>query len=120
MEDAVSALAPPAKQQAPSSQPPPAISVAPAGADSYPGSKPVDVKNANLPDIGIPVAGEVYSTSDSVSTVVSYYTQRYPDAQVMEISGQKIIAVSSQGVVKVIAVGTTGEETRIAIVQPRN
>jgi hypothetical protein len=120
VEDAVSALAPPTKQQAPSSQPTPAISVASVGSDSYPGSRPVDVKNANLPDIGIPVAGEVYSTSDSVATVVSYYTQRYPDAEVMEISGQKIIAVSSQGVTKVIAVGTTGEETRIAIVQPHN
>jgi hypothetical protein len=92
--------------------------VASTESDRYPGSQPVEVKNADLPDIGIPVAGAVYSTADSISTVVSYYTQRYPDAEVMEISGQKIIAVSRPGVTKVIAIGTTGEETRIAIVQP--
>jgi hypothetical protein len=78
----------------------------------------VEVKDANLPDIGIPVAGEVYSTSDSVPTVVSYYTQRYPDAQVMDISGQKVIAVNRPDVTKVIAVGTSGQDTRIAIIQP--
>jgi hypothetical protein len=38
----------------------------------------------------------------------------------MEISGQKIIAVNRPGITKVIAIGTTGGETRIAIVQPRN
>jgi hypothetical protein len=79
----------------------------------------VEVKNADLPDIGIPVAGEVYTTSDSLSTVISYYTQLYPDAQVMEISGQKVIAVDRPGGAKVIAIGTTGKETRIAIVQQR-
>jgi hypothetical protein len=126
VEKALTALTPPAKQSASSdkqsalpTQPQEAPSEAPSGSDRYPGSKPVEIKDANLPDIGIPVAGEVYSTSDSIPTVISYYTQRYPDAQVMEISGQKIIAVSRPGVTKVIAIGTTGEETQIAIVQPR-
>lgn len=125
VQKALTAMTPAAKQSAPSatqsvsSSPQETVpSAAPSGTDRYPGSQPVEVKNADLPDIGIPVAGEVYSTSDSVSTVVSYYTQRYPDAQVMDISGQKVIAVSRPGVTKVIAVGTTGQETRIAIVQP--
>ena len=127
VQKALTAMTPPAKQSAPSatqsvsSSPQETVpSAAPSGTDRYPGSQPVEVKDANLPDIGIPVAGEVYSTSDSVPTVVSYYTQRYPDAQVMDISGQKVIAVSRPGVTKVIAVGTTGQETRIAIVQPHN
>jgi len=125
VQQALTALTPTAKQSAPpatqnvSSSPQETVpSAAPSGADRYPGSQPVEVKDANLPDIGIPVAGEVYSTSDSVSTVVSYYTQRYPDAQVMDISGQKIVAVSRPGVTKVIAVGTSGSDTRIVIVQP--
>jgi hypothetical protein len=127
VQKALTALTPPAKQSAPpatqsvpSSPQETGPSAAQSGTDRYPGSQPVEVKDANLPDIGIPVAGEVYSTSDSVPTVVSYYTQRYPDAQVMEISGQKIIAVSRPGVTKVVAVGTTGQETRIAIVQPHD
>jgi hypothetical protein len=122
VEKALAAMAPPAKQSAPSARQE-TPSAAPAGdsqgSDRYPGSQPVEVKDAGLPDIGVPVAGEVYSTSDSVPTVVSYYTQHYPDAQVMDISGQKVIAVSRPGMTKVIAIGTTGEETRIAIVQPR-
>lgn len=122
VERALATMAPPAKQSAPSA-PQETPSAAPAGdppgSDRYPGSQPVEVKDASLPDIGIPVAGEVYSTSDSVPAVVSYYTERYPDAQVMEISGQKVIAVSRPGMTKVIAIGTAGEETRIAIVQPR-
>ncbi len=36
----------------------------------------------------------------------------------MEISGQNIIAVDRPGETKVIAIGTSGSETRIAIVQP--
>jgi hypothetical protein len=123
VENALTTLAPQGKPRDTSSQPPPASSVvstevASPGADRYPGSQPVEVKNADLPDIGIPVAGEVYSTTDSLATVISYYTQRYPDAEVMEISGQKIIAVNRPGMTKVIAIGTTGAETRIAIVQP--
>ena len=40
--------------------------------------------------------------------------------EVTEINGQKIIAVSRPGATKVFAIGTTGPETRIAIVQPAN
>jgi hypothetical protein len=93
---------------------------APTGSDRYPGSQPVNVDTSGIPDIGIPVVSEVYTTSDSVATVVSYYRQRYPDARVTEINGQQIIAVDRPGAVKVIAVGSNGQETRIAIVQPGN
>ena len=120
VENALTSLAPRGKQRDPSPQSPAASPVVSAESDRYPGSQPVEVKDANLPDIGIPVAGEVYSTTDSLATVIGYYTQRYPDAEVMEISGQKIIAVNRPGITKVIAIGTTGGETRIAIVQPRN
>ena len=113
VQSALSTMAQSGKQQ-----PPPAASVVSSDSDRYPGSQPVEVKDANLPDIGIPVASEVYTTSDSVSTVISYYRQRYPDAEVTEMNGQKIIAVSRPGATKVIAIGTTGSETRIAIVQP--
>ncbi len=101
---------PPAQQQ-------PAPSV-PTGSDRYPGSQPVDVDTAGIPDIGVPIASEVYTTSDSVTTVVNYYRRRYPDARVTEINGQQIIAVDRPGAIKVIAVGSNGQETRIAIVQP--
>jgi hypothetical protein len=95
----------------------PAPSV-PAGSDRYPGSQPVTVDTSSIPDIGIPVSSEVYTTSDPVATVVSYYRKRYPDARVTEINGQQIIAVDRPGAIKVIAVGSNGQETRIAIVQP--
>ena len=91
-----------------------------SGADRYPGSQPVNVDNAPMPDIGISVSKEVYSTSDSVATVIGYYRQRYPDAQVMEINGQNVIAIDRPGDTKVIAIGTTGQETRIAMVRPAN
>ena len=90
----------------------------PPGSDRYPGSEPIKVENANLPDVGIPVATAVYTTSDSVSAVISYYTQRYPDAEVTEVNGQNIVAVNRPGATKVIAIGSSGSETRIAIVQP--
>lgn len=89
-----------------------------SGSDRYPGSQPVEVKDVSLPDIGVPIASEVYSTSDSVSTVVDYYRRRYPEAEVTEVNGQKIVAVNQTGATKVIAIGSTGSETRIAIVQP--
>jgi hypothetical protein len=89
-------------------------------ADRYPGSQTIDMKEAAIPDFGIPVSNQVYSTSDSLATVMAYYKQLYPDAQVMEISGQNIIAVDRPGETKVIAIGTSGSETRIAIVQPGN
>jgi hypothetical protein len=108
------------RQRDPSLQQLPAPSAVSSDSDRYPGSQPVEVKDANLPDIGIPVASEVYTTSDSLSTVISYYRQRYPDAEVTEMNGQQIIAVSRPGATKVIAIGTTGSETRIAIVQPAN
>lgn len=101
----------------------PAQSQAPAAApesDRYPGSQPVNIDNADLPNIGIPIAKEVYSTSDSVSTVIAYYRQRYPEAQVMEVNGQNIVAVDKPGATKVIAIGTSGQETRIAVVRPAN
>lgn len=124
VQNALTTLAPQGKQKDPQKDPspqqPPAPTVVATDSDRYPGSQPVEVKNADLPDIGIPVAGEVYTTADSLSTVINYYTQRYPDAEVLEISGQKVIAVNRPGVTKVIAIGTTGEETRIAIVQPRH
>jgi hypothetical protein len=91
-----------------------------SAADRYPGSQPLDMKDAAIPDVGIPVSNQVYSTSDSLATVMAYYKQLYPDAQVMEISGQNIIAVDRPGETKVIAIGTSGSETRIAIVQPGN
>ncbi len=119
MQDALTSFASKGKPKDSSPQPLPAPPVASSGSDRYPGSQPVEVKNADLPDIGIPVAGEVYTTSDSIATVISYYTERYPDAQMMEISGQKVIAVDRPGATKVIAIGTTGKETRIAIVQQR-
>jgi len=120
VQSALSTLVEHGKQRDPSLQQPPAPSVVSSDSDRYPGSQPVEVKDANLPDIGIPVASEVYTTSDSVSTVISYYRRRYPDAEVTEINGQKIIAVSRPGATKVFAIGTTGSETRIAIVQPAN
>ncbi|MBZ5568418.1 MAG: hypothetical protein LAN64_11275 [Acidobacteriia bacterium] len=120
VQNALSTLVQQGKQSDPSLQQRPAPAVGSSDSDRYPGSQPVEVKDANLPDIGIPVASEVYTTSDSVSTVVSYYRRRYPDAEVTEVNGQKIIAVNRPGATKVIAVGTTGSETRIAIVQPAN
>lgn len=96
----------------------PAPAATPSGSDRYPGSQPVKLDDANLPDIGIPVAREVYSTTDSVATVIRYYKERYPDAQLMEINGQQVLAVDRPGAPKVIAIGTNGQETRIAIVQP--
>ena len=98
----------------------PASDTVSTGSDRYPGSEPLDVKDANLPDIGVPVTSEVYTTTDSLSTVVAYYTQRYSDAEVMEVNGQKVIAVNHPGDTKVIAIGTTGEETRISIVKQAN
>jgi hypothetical protein len=95
-----------------------APAAAPSGSDRYPGSQAVSVDDAKLPDIGIPVSHEVYSTTDSVATVIRYYQQRYPDAQLMEINGQQVLAVDRPGLTKVIAIGTNGQETRIAIVQP--
>jgi hypothetical protein len=103
----------------PSPQHLPAPPVESTGSDRYPGSESLEV-NANLPDIGVPVATEVYTTTDSLSTVTAYYTRRYPDAQLTEVSGQKIIAIDRPGVSKVIAIGTTGEETRISIVKQAN
>ena len=88
-----------------------------SGSDRYPGSQPVEIKDANVPDIGVPTSREIYTTSDSVATVVSYYQQRYPDAELTDMEGQKIIAINRPGATKVIAVGTNGTETRIAIVQ---
>ena len=89
-----------------------------SGSDRYPNSQPVEVKDVSLPDIGVPVGSEVYTTTDSVAAVVDYYRQRYPEAEVTEVNGQKIVAVNQTGDIKVIAVGSTGTETRIAIVQP--
>jgi predicted nucleic acid-binding Zn ribbon protein len=120
VQNALTTLVEHGKPRDPSLQQRPALSVNPIGSDRYPGSQPVEVKDADLPDIGIPVASQVYTTSDSSSTVISYYRQRYPNAEVTEISGQKVIAVTDPGATKVIAVGTTGSETRIAIVQPAN
>lgn len=118
VQSALSTLAQPGKQSDPSPQQLPAPAVASSDSDRYPGSQQVEVKDANLPNIGIPVASQVYTTSDSVATVVSYYQRLYPDAEVTEINGQMIIAVSRPGATKVFAIGTTGSETRIAIVQP--
>ena len=96
----------------------PAVPASVSGSDRYPGSQPVEVKDVSVPDIGVPVASAVYTTTDSAATVVDYYRQRYPEAEVTEVNGQKIVAVNQPGAIKVIAVGTTGSETRIAIVQP--
>jgi hypothetical protein len=93
-------------------------SSADSGSDRYPNSQPVEVKDVSLPDIGVPVASEVYTTTDSIATVVDYYRQRYPEAVVTEVNGQKIVAVDQPGATKVIAIGTAGTETRIAIVRP--
>ncbi len=120
VENALTELAERNKQGAPSPQHPAASSSAATGSDRYPGSQPLEVKDVELPDIGVPVTSEVYTTSDSLSTVLAYYTGRYPDAEVMEVNGQKVIAVNRPGATKVIALGTTGQETRIAILQPAN
>ena len=120
---------PPQVQDQPRQLPPPQASPPPprprpalpsdASADLYPGAVPIQVDNVSLPDIGVPVANQVYTTSDSVSAVVGYYQRRYPDATVTDVSGQKVIAIDRPGMTTVIAVGTTGSETRIAIVQPK-
>ncbi|MGC2210110.1 MAG: hypothetical protein WA532_08340 [Candidatus Korobacteraceae bacterium] len=89
-----------------------------SGSDRYPNSQPVEVKDVSLPDIGVPVASVVYTTTDSIAAVVDYYRQRYPEAEVTEVNGQKIVAVNQTGAIKVIAIGSAGTETRIAIVQP--
>lgn len=120
VQNALTTLTKNGKQRAPSLQQRPASSAVPAGADRYPGSQPIEVKDVDLPDIGVPVTSEVYTSTDSLSTVVAYYTQRYPDAEVLETNGQKIIAVNRPGATKVIAIGTTGEETRIAILKQAN
>jgi len=120
VQNAVVTLTQNGKQRTPSPQQPSAPPAVSAGSDRYPGSQPIEVKDANLPDIGVPVASEVYSTTDSVSTVVAYYTQRYSDAEVMEVSGQKVLAIDRPGATKVIAIGTTGTETRIAIIKQAN
>lgn len=108
------------KQAEPSLPRLPAPSTVSTESDRYPGSQPIEVKDAHLPDIGVPVTSEVYTTTDSLSTVVAYYTQRYSDAEVTEVSGRKIIALDRPGAAKVIAIGTTGEETRIAILKQAN
>ena len=120
IQNAVSGMAQRGGQKGSSSGQAVAGSAARSASDRYPGSQPVDVKDAAIPDVGIPVSNQVYSTSDSLTTVMAYYKQLYPDAQVMEISGQNIIAVDRPGETKVIAIATSGSETRIAIVQPGN
>ena len=120
IQNAVSGMAQRGGQKGSSSQQAVAGSAGRSASDRYPGSQPVDMKDAAIPDVGIPVSNQVYSTSDSLTTVMAYYKQLYPDAQVMEISGQNIIAVDRPGETKVIAIGTSGSETRIAIVQPGN
>ena len=120
IQNAVSGMTPRGGQKSSSAQQGVTGSANRSAADRYPGSQPVDVKDAAIPDVGIPVSNQVYSTSDSLSTVIAYYKQLYPDAQLMEISGQNIIAVDRPGETKVIAIGTSGSETRIAIVQPGN
>ena len=107
----------PSRQALPNS--PPAPANASAGSDRYPGSEPIKVENVSLPEIGVPVATEVYTTSDTVTAVINYYKQRYPDAEVTEVNGQQVIAVNNPTAPKAIAIGTTGSETRIAIVQPK-
>jgi hypothetical protein len=119
VQNAITSLTQKDKQRETSLQQLPASSGLSTGSDRYPGSEPIEV-NANLPDIGVPVTSEVYTTTDSVSTVVAYYTQRYSDAEVTEVNGQKIIAVDRPGATRVIAIGTTGEETRIAIIKQAN
>lgn len=86
--------------------------------DRYPGSEKLEVDKSKLPDIGIPVASAVYRTSDSVATVIDYYKNRYPDAQLSEMQGQNILAIERNGTAKVIAIGINGNDTRIAIVHP--
>ncbi len=88
------------------------------GVDRYPGSEPINIDQSKVPDMGVPISTEAYTTTDSVATVVEYYRQRYPDAKISEMQGQQVIAVERNGTAKVIAVGTNGNETRIAIVQP--
>jgi hypothetical protein len=90
------------------------------GTDQYPGSQPVNTENVSLPDIGIPVATETYSTNDSRSTVIAYYRHRYPDATVSEVNGQTVIAVNREGAARVIAIGSSDSDTRIAIVRQKN
>jgi hypothetical protein len=118
VENALTMLAQKGKQSAPSPQNP-APSAAP-GSDRYPGSQPLEVKDVELPDIGVPITSQTYTTADSLATVLAYYTGLYPDAEVMEVNGQKVIAVIRPGATKVIALGSTGQETRIAILQPAN
>jgi hypothetical protein len=120
VENAFTTLAQDGKQRNLSPQRPPASSAVSAESDRYPGSQPIEVKDVNLPDIGVPVSSEVYTTSDSLSTVVVYYMQRYPDAEVVEVNGQKVIAIERPGATRVIAIGSSGEETRIAIVKQAN
>jgi hypothetical protein len=120
IQNAVSGMAQRGGQKGSSSQQSVTGSAARSASDRYPGSQPVDIKDAAIPDVGMPVSNQVYSTSDSLATVMAYYKQLYPDAQVMEISGQNIIAVDRPGETKVIAIGTSGSDTRIAIVQPGN
>jgi hypothetical protein len=120
VQDALTMLAENSSHAAQPTPHPPAPSGSSAGSDRYPGSQPLEVKDVNLPDIGVPVTSELYTTADPLATVLAYYTQRYPDAEVMEVNGQKIIAVNRPGATKVIALGSTGQETRIAILQPAN
>ena len=119
VQNAFTTLSKKEKQREPSPQQLPASSAVSSGSDRYPGSEPIEV-NANLPDIGVPVTSEVYTTTDSLAIVVAYYAQRYSDAEVTEVNGQKIIAVDRPGASKVIAIGSTGEETRISIVKQAN
>jgi hypothetical protein len=120
VENALTMLAQKSRQSTPSPQNPAPSAASDTGSDRYPGSQPLEVKDVELPDIGVPITSQVYTTSDSLSTVIAYYTGRYPDAEVMEVNGQKVIAVNRPGATKVIALGSTGQETRIAILQPAN
>jgi len=120
VQDALAVLAQNGQRREPSSPSQATSSGAATGSDRYPGSQQIEVKDVTLPDIGIPIASQVYTTSDSLSTVLGYYTQRYPDAEVLEVNGQKIVAVNRPGATKVIALGSSGDETRIAILQPAN
>jgi hypothetical protein len=97
VQNALTTLTKNEKQRDPSLQQLPASSAVSTGSDRYPGSQPIEVKDVALPDIGVPVTSEVYTTTDSLSTIVAYYTQRYPDAEVLEANGQKIIAVNRPG-----------------------
>jgi len=95
----------------------PAAHSGPSEKDHYPNAQAINLDDVAIPNIGIPVAREGYTTTDPLNTVVDYYRRLYPNATVTDQQGQKVIAVDNGSDSRVITIGNNGSETRIVIVR---